>query len=183
MRGRDRGAVVDMGRDGRGRREDAAGGLRESWAELGWEEVAEYGAGRPFWRHATEFTTPTYTWSRPPLLAAGRWAQLMAPAGTRRSDVKQAIDQANAEAAFARGHEPSEVLARLAHVDPDKQHKPRTVKTQPAAPAAASPPPVPLQLPVATTVAVPLSVPMWQLPFAAVSPLPMQHMGYFPPRF
>ena len=64
----------------------------------------------------------------------------------------------------------------------DKQHKPRTVKTQPA-PAAASPPPEPLQQPVATTVAMPLSAPMWQLPFAAVSPLPMQHLGYFPPRF
>ena len=65
----------------------------------------------------------------------------------------------------------------------DKQHKPRTVKTQPAAPAAASPPPEPLQQPMATTVAMPLSVPMWQLPFAAISPLPMQQMGYFPPRF
>ena len=62
----------------------------------------------------------------------------------------------------------------------NKQHKPRTVKTQPA---AASPPPEPLQQPVATTVAIPLSVPMWQLPFAAVSPLPMQQVGYFPPRF
>ena len=63
----------------------------------------------------------------------------------------------------------------------DKQHKPRTVKTQPAAPAAATPRPVPLQQPVATTVAVPLSVPMWHLPFAAVSPLPMQQICYFPP--
>ena len=65
----------------------------------------------------------------------------------------------------------------------NKQHKPRAVKTQPAAPAAASPPPEPLQLPMATTVAMPLSVPMWQLPFAAVSPLPMRQMSYFPPRF
>ena len=65
----------------------------------------------------------------------------------------------------------------------DKQHKARTVKTPPAAPVAATPPPVPLQQPVATTVAMPLSVPMWHLPFAAVSPLPMQQMGYFPPRF
>ena len=64
----------------------------------------------------------------------------------------------------------------------NKQHKARTVKTQPT-PAAASPPPVPLQQPMATTVAMPLSVPMWQLPFAAVSPLPMQQIGYFPPRF
>ena len=61
----------------------------------------------------------------------------------------------------------------------DKQHKPRTVKT----PAAVSSPPEPLQQPRATTVAVLLSVPMWQLPFAAVSPLPMQQLGYFPPRF
>ena len=65
----------------------------------------------------------------------------------------------------------------------DKQHKSRTVKTQPAVPAAATPPPVPQQQPLATTVAMPLSMPMWQLPFAAVSPLPMQQMGYFPPRF
>ena len=63
----------------------------------------------------------------------------------------------------------------------DKQHKPRTVKTQPAVPAAATPPPVPLQQPVATAVAMPLQVPMWQLPFAAVSPLPMQQICYFPP--
>ena len=62
----------------------------------------------------------------------------------------------------------------------DKQHRPRTVKTQPA---AATPQPEPLQQPMVTAVAIPLSVPMWQLPFAAVSPLPMQHSGYFPPRF
>ena len=35
--------------------------------------------------------------------------------------------------------------------------------------------------PLRTTVAVPLSTPMWQLPFAAVSPLPMPQIGYFPP--
>ena len=64
----------------------------------------------------------------------------------------------------------------------DKQHKPRTVKAQPA---AVSPPAVaePLPQPMATAVATPLSVPMWQLPFAAVTPLPMQQLGYFPPRF
>ena len=62
----------------------------------------------------------------------------------------------------------------------DKQHKPRKVKTQPA---AATPPPEPLRQPVATTVAMPLSMPFWQLPFASVSPLPMQQLGYFPPRF
>ena len=65
----------------------------------------------------------------------------------------------------------------------NKLHKARTVMTQPAGPAAATPPPVPLQQPAATTVAVPLSVPMWQLPFAVVSPLPMQQIGCFPPRF
>ena len=62
----------------------------------------------------------------------------------------------------------------------NKQHKPRTVKTQPA---AASPPPEPLQQPLSTAVAVPISVPAWHLPFAAVSPLPMQQLGYVPPRF
>ena len=65
----------------------------------------------------------------------------------------------------------------------DKQHKARTVKTQPAVPAAATPQPEPLQQPMATAVAMPLSMPMWQLPFAAVSPLPMQQICYIPPRF
>ena len=65
----------------------------------------------------------------------------------------------------------------------DKQHRPRTVKTQPAVPAAATPQPEPLQQPMATAVAMPLSMPMWQLPVAAVLPLPMQQLGYFPPRF
>ena len=61
----------------------------------------------------------------------------------------------------------------------DKQHKPRT-------PKEAAAPPLPLQpvnTPPVTTMAVPLSMPMWQLPFAAASPLPMQPFAYFPPRF
>ena len=86
-------------------------------------------------------------------------------------------------AAIMKGMKESNAGSLFAPPKQNKQHKPRTVKTQPAAPAAASPPPGPLQQPVATTVAMPLSVPMWQLPFAAVSPLPMQQMGYFPPRF
>ena len=61
----------------------------------------------------------------------------------------------------------------------NKEHKARTPKTQPAAAAV---PREAVQQPVATAVAMPLSVPMWQLPFAAVSPLPMQPMAYFPPR-
>ena len=62
----------------------------------------------------------------------------------------------------------------------DKQHKPRKVQTKPA---AATPQLEPLQQPMVTAVAMPLSMPMWQLPVAAVSPLPMQQLGYFPPRF
>jgi hypothetical protein len=61
----------------------------------------------------------------------------------------------------------------------DKQHKPRT-------PKEAAAPPLPLQpvnTPPVTTMAVPLSMPMWQLPFAAASPLPMQPLAYVPPRF
>ena len=51
----------------------------------------------------------------------------------------------------------------------DKQHKPRT-------PKEAAAPPLPLQpvnTPPVTTMALPLSMPMWQLPFAAASPLAM----------
>ena len=61
----------------------------------------------------------------------------------------------------------------------DKQHKPRTQK--PAQPAAAPQQPTPLQSPMPTAVGMPLAMPMWQLPFAAVTPLPMQPIGYSPP--
>ena len=63
-----------------------------------------------------------------------------------------------------------------AKIDPlDKKHKPRTPKQ----PAAAVPP---LPQPVTTTVGMPISVPMPCLAFVAASPLPMQSLGYFPPR-
>ena len=62
----------------------------------------------------------------------------------------------------------------------NKEHKPRT-KPQPAQPAAAAPPQ--LQVPLNVTMATPMPMPMWQLPFAAVTPLPMQPFGYVPPRF
>ena len=57
--------------------------------------------------------------------------------------------------------------------------KPRQ-KKQPAQPAA----PQPLQSPMPTAMGMPLAMPlpMWHLPFAAVSPLPMQQLGYTPPR-
>ena len=58
-----------------------------------------------------------------------------------------------------------------------KPHKPRP-KKQPAQPAA----PQPLQSPMPTAMGMPLAMPMWHLPFAAVSPLPMQQLGYMPPR-
>ena len=61
----------------------------------------------------------------------------------------------------------------------DKQHKPRTPKE-----AAARPLPLqPVNTPPVTTMAVPLLMPMWQLPFAAASPLAMQPLAYVPPRF
>ena len=61
----------------------------------------------------------------------------------------------------------------------DKQHKPRTPKE-----AAAAPMPLqPVNTPPVTTMAMPLSMPMWQLPFAAASPLAMQPLAYVPPRF
>ena len=63
----------------------------------------------------------------------------------------------------------------------DKQHRPRTTK-QPLQPAAPQPLESPQQ-PVATAVAMPLFVPMHHVPFALVSPLPMQPIGYVPPRF
>ena len=60
----------------------------------------------------------------------------------------------------------------------DKQHKPRTPKE-----AAARPLPLqPVNTPPVTTMAVPLLMPMWQLPFAAASPLAMQPLAYVPPR-
>ena len=94
-----------------------------------------------------------------------------------------AIEAAIIRASIMKGMKESNGGRLVVPPKQDKQHKPRTVKTQPAVPAAATPPPVPLQQPLATTVAVPLSMPMWQLPFAAASPVPMQQIGYFPPRF
>ena len=59
----------------------------------------------------------------------------------------------------------------------DKKHKPRARKQQAAALA-------PLPQPITSmTVAMPIPMPMCHLPLAAVSPLPMQPLGYFPPRF
>ena len=63
----------------------------------------------------------------------------------------------------------------------NKEHKPRA-KPKPAA----EPPlavPQPLQSPMATAMAVPAAMHMPQLPFAVLTPLPMQPLGYFPPRF
>ena len=57
----------------------------------------------------------------------------------------------------------------------NKQHKPR--KPQQPQPAAA-PPPVPMAL--ATAMAMPICMPMMHVPFAAVSPLPMQPLCYMP---
>ena len=57
----------------------------------------------------------------------------------------------------------------------NKQHKPRTPK-QPQ--PAAAPPPVPMAL--ATALAMPICMPMMHVPFAAVSPLPMQPLCYMP---
>ena len=57
----------------------------------------------------------------------------------------------------------------------DKPHKPRP-KKQPVQPVQ------PLQSPMPTAMGMPLAMPMWHLPFAAVSPLPMQQLGYTPPR-
>ena len=61
----------------------------------------------------------------------------------------------------------------------DKKHKPRTPNF-PKQPAAAAPL---LPHPVTTTVAMPLPMPMPCLQFVAASPLPMQPLGYYPPRF
>ena len=49
--------------------------------------------------------------------------------------------------------------------------------------AAPSLPLQPVNTPPVTTMAMPLSMPMWQLPFAAASPLAMQPLAYVPPRF
>ena len=59
----------------------------------------------------------------------------------------------------------------------DKPHKPRP-KKQPVQPVQ----PQPLQSPMPTAMGMPLAMPMWNVPFAAVSPLPMQQLGYTPPR-
>ena len=73
------------------------------------------------------------------------------------------------------GEEPSSPLKQ------DKQHKPRT-KKQPLQ-LAAPQPLEPQTQPMATAVALPLMNPMYHVPFAAVSPVPMQPIAYFPPRF
>ena len=57
----------------------------------------------------------------------------------------------------------------------NKQHKPRTRK-QLAQPAAAPP----LPPPMTTVMAMPICMPMMHVPFAAVSPLPMQPLCYMP---
>ena len=82
-------------------------------------------------------------------------------------------------ASFKKGLEEAGMSAAQAaeKIEPqDKKHKPRTPK-QPAAAA------LQLPQPVTTTVAMPMFMPMPGLPFVAASPLPMQPLGYFPPRF
>ena len=64
----------------------------------------------------------------------------------------------------------------------NKAHKPRTLK-QPKQRAAAPQPLEPQQQPMPSAMAMPLAMPMWHVPFAALSPLPMQPIGYTPPRF
>ena len=60
----------------------------------------------------------------------------------------------------------------------NKKHKPRQTK-QPAA----QPQPQPLQpRPTATAMAMPMFAPMFNVPFATVSPLPMPQLGYAQPR-
>ena len=60
------------------------------------------------------------------------------------------------------------------------ERKARVVK-QPCEPVASMSPPVPVQSPMPTTVGMPLAVPMFHVPFATVSPLPMQQISYFAP--
>ena len=55
-------------------------------------------------------------------------------------------------------------------------------KKQPAQPAAEPPPAVvALQMPMATTMAIPVPMPLLNAPLVAVSPVPMQQLGYVPP--
>ena len=63
----------------------------------------------------------------------------------------------------------------------DKKHKKRAVRSA----VLLQPPRLvePQQQPMATAMATPLYVPMFHVPFATVSPLPMQPIGYVPPRF
>ena len=63
----------------------------------------------------------------------------------------------------------------------NKEHKPRAKPKPAAAPPLAVP--ESLQSPMATAMAMPTAMYMPQLPFAYVSPLPMQPFGYFPPRY
>ena len=58
-----------------------------------------------------------------------------------------------------------------------KKHKPRQTK-QPAAQ-----PFQPRQLPMPTAMGMPLMSPIFSVPFATVSPLPMTQLGYAQPRF
>ena len=65
----------------------------------------------------------------------------------------------------------------------NKEHKTRKPKQQPLLPAAPQPAAL-LQPPMATAMATPLTMPMSHLPLAwAPMPLPMQQIGYMPPRF
>ena len=64
---------------------------------------------------------------------------------------------------------------------PEKQNKKH--KSRKLAPAAVEPLPPPVNTPPVTTFAMPLSMPMWHLPVAAASPLPVQSLTFVPPRF
>ena len=64
----------------------------------------------------------------------------------------------------------------------DRQHKSRVVK-KPCEPVATMSPHVPVQSPMPTAVGMPLSVPMFHVPFATVSPLPMQQLSYYAPLY
>ena len=68
---------------------------------------------------------------------------------------------------------------------PPKQNDERKArsKKQPTQPLQPTAVPAPLQTPMATAVGMPIPMPMCHLPFAATSPLPMQPLGYVPPRF
>ena len=66
---------------------------------------------------------------------------------------------------------------------PPKQNKEHKTRKPAAAPKPQPlPPPQPLQLPMATAMAMPMLAPLPYVPFAAaLSPVPMQPLGYTPP--